>query len=142
MKKDLKKEAVNKPEIKNSDVTRIMVGLSEIGKLDIDDFETNHNISKNLTSLSVVEKSYGKTIQSLMKKHIEINEQGQYASEQGAFIFKSKKDREDYESAYEKISNENVKVELFEVKLSIIKKVKGLKGTMMAQCHELIDENA
>lgn len=120
------------------DLGRIIIGLSELGNLDIEDFDTNFSISKTIANLTVFEKAYSKTIQSLQKRHIKIDEKGQLANENGSYIFKSVKDREDYLDAFDKISEEPVNCDVWRLKLSELRKIKGIKGTMMAKFHELI----
>jgi hypothetical protein len=129
-------------KIVNINVSRIIMGLTEIGNLDIDDFDTNYNISKTITNLGEVEKAYNKTLQNLMKTHIKVDEKGQLASENGSYIFNSVKDRETYLEAFDALANKPVSAEVWNLKLSELRKIKGIKGTTMAKCQELIDDKS
>jgi hypothetical protein len=135
-----KVEEKTESKIFNINVSRIIMGLTEIGNLDIEDFDTNYNISKTITNLGEVEKAYNKTLQNLMKTHIKIDEKGQYAHENGSYIFKSPKDRETYLEAFDNLANKSVEADIWKLKLSELRKIKGIKGTTMAKCQELIDD--
>lgn len=137
-----KTENLTENKIVNINVSRIIMGLTEIGNLEIDDFDTNYNISKTITNLGEVEKAYNKTLQNLMKAHIKIDEKGQYAHENGSYIFNSTKDREDYLAAFDTLANKPVEAEVWKLKLSELRKIKGIKGTTMAKCQELIDDKS
>lgn len=126
--------------IVNMDVPRIIIGLTEIGNLDIDDFDTNYNITKTITNLGVVEKTYTKTLQALMKKHIKVDDKGVFETENNSYVFLSKEDREKYLEEYESLVNAPVNAEVWKLKLSELRKIKGIKGTTMAKCHELIED--
>lgn len=127
--------------ILNVDVSRIIMGLTEIGNLDIDDFKTNYQISKTITNLGVVEKAYTKSVQALMKKHIKVGEDGNYLIENGSYVFKTKQDRDLYVDVLEKLQNEKVSTKIWTLKESQLKTIKGLKGTTMAKCQELIEQD-
>jgi hypothetical protein len=127
--------------ILNMDVSRIIMGLTEIGNLDIDDFKTNYQISKTITNLGVVEKAYNKSFQSLLKKHVKVGEDGNYLIENGSYVFNSKQDRDAYVDAFEKLQNERVSAKIWKLKESQLNKIKGLKGTTMAKCFELIEQD-
>jgi len=137
-----KVEEKTESKIFNINVSRIIMGLTEIGNLDIEDFDTNYNISKTITNLGEVEKAYNKTLQNLMKTHIKIDEKGQYAHENGSYIFNSQKDREIYLEAFDTLANKPVEAEVWELKLTELRKIKGIKGTTMAKCQELIDDKS
>ena len=110
--------------ISNVDVPRIIIGLTEIGNLDIDDFDTNYNITKTITNLGVVEKAYTKTLQALMKKHIKVDEKGNFETENNSYIFISKEDRDKYLEEYEALVNAPVNAEVWKLKLSELRKIK------------------
>ena len=124
--------------ILNINVSRIILGLTEIGNLDIDDFDINIGISKTITNLSVAEKAYGKTMQSLMKAHIKTDENGNLATSNNFYIFKSEKDKESYQDALDKLNDTVIEEKVWKMKASDLRKVKGIKGTTMAKCNELI----
>lgn len=125
-------------DILNINVGRIIMGLTEIGNLEIEDFDINMGISKTIANLSVVEKAYQKTLQTLMKKHIEENEKGNLMSENGFYVFKTVKDKNDYQTDVDKLNDTVVTEKVWSFNASELKKIKGLKGTTMAKVHELI----
>lgn len=137
----------NVPETKkgivNIDLTRIVQGLVAIGNCDIDDFETNSIIAKNITTFSEIEKVYTKTINSLMKKHIMIDPvKNIFMVENNSYVFKSDKDKEEYESAYEKLINTPVNAKILKIKISQLKKATPIvKGITLAQIHEFIEDD-
>lgn len=130
-----------KGEFSNIDVTRIIMGLQEIGNLDIEDFKTNYQIAKTITNLGQVEKAYNKSLQSLMKKYIKVGDDGNFQVENNAYVFKSKEDREEYVDAVDKLHNAIVEAKVWKLKESVLKGIKGLKGTTMAKCYELIEQD-
>lgn len=128
----------------NIELTRIVQGLVAIGNCDIDDFETNLNIAKNITNFSEIEKVYIKTVDSLMKKHIMIDPVRKvFMVENNSYVFKSDSDKTEYETAYESLVNTPVKVKVLKIKLSQLKKaVPVIKGITLAQIHEFIDDDS
>jgi hypothetical protein len=127
--------------ILNSEVTRIIIGLTELGNLDIEDFKTNYQIAKTINNLGMVEKAINKTIESFKKKHISLGEDGNYKVENNSYVFKSKEDKDNYISEIEKIQDATVDTKIFTIKESELKKIKGLKGTTMAKLYELIEHD-
>lgn len=125
----------------NINLTRIVEGLVSVGNCDIDDFETNSIIAKNITNFSEVEKVYTKTVNSLMKNHIEIDTaKNVFRVENNSYVYKTEKDKKEYEEAYEKLINTPVNVEVFKIKISELKKAKPvIKAITLAQIHEFID---
>ena len=119
-------------------VSRIILGLTEIGNLEIEDFDTNMGISKTIANLGVIEKAYAKTMQTFMKKHIKKGENGNLLIENGSYVFLSDKDKEEYQEATEKLNETVVNEKVWTFKATDLKKIKGLKATSMAKCHELI----
>lgn len=127
--------------ILNSEVTRIIIGLTELGNLDIDDYKTNYGIARTINNLGVVEKAFNKTIESLRKKYVKVNEDGTYQIENNSYVFNSKEDKETYITEVEKIQDTVVDAKVFILKESELKKIKGLKGTTMAKLYELIEHD-
>ena len=127
----------------NIDLTRIVEGFVAIGKCDIDDFETNSIIAKNITNFSEIERVYTKTVNSLMKKHIMIDPvRNVFMVENNSYVFKSDKDRTEYEAAYDSLINTPVTVKVLKIKLSQLKKaVPVIKGITLAQIHDFIDDD-
>lgn len=143
---DVKNETTvpEKPKaIINIELTRIVQGLVSIGNCDIDDFDTNLNIAKNITNFSEIEKVYIKTVDSLMKKHIMIDPVRKvFMVENNSYVFKSDNDKTEYEAAYESLINTPVTVKVLKIKLSQLKKATPtIKGIALAQIHEFIDDD-
>ncbi len=134
-KNDSKKDSV---EILNINVSRIIVGLTEIGNLAIEDFDTNMAISKTIANLSTVEKAYGKSMQAIMKKYIKTDASGNFMSENGFYLFENQNDKLAYTSETDKLNDTTVTEKVWTFKATFLKDVKGLKGTTLAKCHELI----
>lgn len=126
------------PKIMNINISRTILGLTEIGNLEIEDFTMNYNITRSIANLSVAEKAYGKTIQTLQKKHIQKDEKGNYATLNGFYIFLSENDKEAYQKAFDELNETIVDVKIYSMKASDLQKIKGIKGTTMAKCFELI----
>jgi hypothetical protein len=127
--------------IVNANIKRIIIGLNEIGNLDIGDFDTNLNISKNIASLNIAEKAYIKTHNSLLNKHVKRNEAGEFMSENNFYIFLSDKDKAEYKVAVDKLNETEVTEPIYKIKTSVLKNVKGLKAISMAKCNELIEDD-
>lgn len=126
-------------KILNINIKRIIIGLTEIGNLEIEDFNTNLSISKTIANLNVAEKAYTKTMHSLMKKHIKKNASGGLMLDANNFyVFISDKDKVEYEQSVEKLNETEVTEKIFTLKTSVLKNVKGIKGNMMAKCYEVI----
>ncbi len=129
-------------KIININIKRIMMGVNEIGNLDIEDFDTNLSISKTIANLNVAEKAYTKTMQTLMKKHIKKNDAGGLmVDDKNFYVFLSDKDKVEYENAVEKLNETEVTEKVFKLKTSVLRNVKGIKGSVMAKCHEVIDDD-
>ena len=131
----------DKIKIINLNIKRIIIGLTEIGNLDIEDFDTNLSISKTIANLNVAEKAYVKTMQNLMKKHILKDDKGKFVVDGNNFVYLSVKDKEEYEKAIEALNETEVTEKIFYLKTSVLKNVSGLKGNMMAKCHEVINDD-
>jgi len=131
---------VEENPIMNLNLKRIILGLTEIGNLDIDDFKVNYSITKTIANLNTVEKAYNKTLNTLMNKLIQKDENGNFMSANNFYIFSSEQNKKEYFDAVEKLNDtildDDVKV--YKLKASDLQNIKGLKGTTMAKCHELI----
>lgn len=127
----------------NIDLTRIVQGFVAIGNCDIDDFETNSIIAKNITTFSEIEKVYTKTVNSLMKKHIMIDPvRNVFMVENNSYVYKSEQDRIDYEAAYDILINTPVKANILKIKISQLKKATPtIKAISLAQIHEFIEDD-
>jgi hypothetical protein len=137
-----KKETVIADDaITNSKVNRIIVSLSEIGNLEIEDFDLNYGITRTLANLNQVEKAYLKSLTAIQKKCIKKDEKGNLAVENGFFVFNNTEDKETYGKETEELNEKVVDVKVWRMKTSQLKKIKGIKGTAMAKCNELIDDD-
>jgi len=130
--------------IKNQDVSRIIRGLTMIGALEVDDFTVNYHIGRNITRLNSLEKSITKTAQAIIKKYVTKNEKGEpNVLPNNEYEFASNEIRNKYTSEMEKLNESPLPKDckLWNLKLSDLKKVKGLKPTMWALCDEIIDDD-
>jgi len=135
---------VNEKAILNLNLKRIIIGLSEIGNLEIESFDTNYNITRTIANLNQVDKAYTKSLSAIQKKYIRKDDKGNLASENGYFIFNSDTDKESYTKEVEALEEtivDETKTQVWRLKASELQKIKGVKGTTMAKCHELIEDD-
>ncbi len=135
---------VNSNAILNINLKRIIIGLSEIGNLEIEDFNTNYNITRTIANLNQLDKAYTKSLSAIQKKYIKKDEKGNFAYENGFFIFNSDADRDSYSKELEALEEnivDETKTHVWRLKASELQKIKGIKGTTMAKCHELIEDD-
>lgn len=132
---------IDEKSIMNINLKRIIIGLTEIGNLDIEDFNTNYNITRTIANLNQVEKAYTKSAAALQKEYVKKDDKGNLISENGFWIFENDEKRKSFQDKAteldEKIIDESV-TKVWRIKASDLKKIKGLKGTTMAKCYELI----
>lgn len=136
-----KKIEIPKGAILNMNIKRIIIGLSEIGNLDIEDFETNYNITKTIANLNQVDKAYNKSLSALQKKYVKKNDKGNFVIENNFFVFNSEDDKKKYGEELDKLDEtvvDETKTKVWRLKTSQLQKIKGLKGTTMSKCYELI----
>ncbi len=130
--------------ILNMNVTRMIIGLTEIGNLDIEDFDINYNITRNIANLNDIEKAYSKSLTALQKKYVKKDEKGNLTIQNNFFVFENDENKKSYTDELEKLNEtivDETKVKIYKLKTSELKKIKGLKGTTMAKCHELIEDD-
>ena len=128
-------------KIKNISVTRIMIGLNELGNLPIGDFKINLGITRTITFLSPIEQAFQKSKKALMDKHISQDDKGNYRVDEGKlFIYKSVKDKEEYAKEVVKLDDAEHEVS-FIIKATELQKISGLKASTMNKFHELIDDD-
>jgi len=134
-KKNIESENI---KVKNLNIGRIIIGLSELGKLSISDFKINLSITKTIAYLSEIEQAFSKSKRALMDSYIAVDDNGSYLVDGGKFfIYKSKKDKEDYiknVTALDEVENEIS----FSIKASQLQKISGLTSSTMTKFHELI----
>lgn len=128
-------------KVLNINLSRIIIGMTDIGNLEIEDFELNLSIARNIIKLDIAEKAYLKTRKNLMKKHMKNNEFGVVLIENGNPVFKSEDDRLKFIDAIDKLEQTEFKDEFSMIKTSSLKNIKGIKASMIANCHELIDDD-
>jgi hypothetical protein len=132
---------IQKDAILHMNLRRIIIGLSEIGNLDIEDFDTNYNITKTIANLNQVDKAYNKSLGALQKKYVKKDDKGSLVIENGFFIFNSEEDKKTYGEELDKLDEvviDETKTKVWRLKTSQLQKIKGLKGTTMSKCYELI----
>lgn len=135
-------EIEKKTGIVNRDLKRIIIGLSEIGNLEIEDFDTNYNITRTITNLNQVDKAYNKSLGALQKKYVKKDDRGTLIIENGFFVFNTEQDKKCYGEELDKLDETEVTdIKVWKLKTSQLKKIKGIKGTTMAKCHELIEDD-
>lgn len=126
-------------------VPTILKGLTEVGSLEIPDFSLNLKISELAQKLSIAEKTYLKSVGSLVKKHIETNERGipmvvgdgPYRS----YVYKSAEDKENYLAEMDKLNNtivDGMENYIGFLKTSVLKDVKGLRAFTMIKLGVLV----
>lgn len=125
-------------KINNGILNRVINGLNELANCDIDNFDINMDISRTIANLNIAEKAYVKTVQSLMKKHIKKGEDGELVSANGFFVFKSEKDKDEYQDSTEKLNEIIVNEDVCVLKASFLKDVKGIKASVLSKINELI----
>ena len=127
--------------ISNNEISRVIIGLNELGGLDIPDFEVNMAITETTAELSKIEKAYLKTLNALMKKHIDVDEKGNFKIEnQNQYVFKTIEDKKIYLEEYEKLTSSEHDID-FTLKASLLKGITGLKASTMTKFHEFIEND-
>jgi hypothetical protein len=122
-------------------ISTIKSGLEEIGNLEIEDFNFNYHITRNLSSLTSAEKAKAKSNNSIFKKHVEISDNGQAKMESGDFVYKTPQSKEDFEKSMNTLNDSIVEGKLFDLKTSQLKSIKGVTPKMQARCFELITDD-
>ena len=126
----------------NQDVDRLINGLVEIGKIDIDEFDLVLTIQQNIVNLDVISRSCAKTKVALAKKYIQRDKNGNFAidsiiAKNVIYKFSSAENRNTYDSEIEKLESTPVNAKLFPIKTSRLQKfVK--KATLLAYINELL----
>lgn len=126
--------------ILNIDISRNIIGLSELGNLEITDFGMNMEIIETIAELSKIEKVYLKTLNALMKRHIDVDEKGNFKNENGMYVFKTPNDKKTYLEEYEKLTEHENDID-FKIKASVLKGIVGLKASTMSKFHEFIEND-
>ena len=127
--------------IRTMDVQRIMVGLNELGSLEIPDFKLNYAITRLNVKLAGLDKAYVKSRKALMDAHVSVDERGMYVYNNDVdklFVFKSIKDKDDYTSAINTLNETEITDITWTIKASVLKEIKGLKASTMMRINELI----
>jgi len=135
---EVQNEPKNEPKITNNAISRTIIGLGEIGNLDIEDFKLNYGITRSIANLSQVEKAYIKSLNAIQKKYISKDEKGNFVIEGNNYVFNSEKEKSSYLDELDKLNETVVDVEVWKMKTSDLQKLKGIKGTTMSKCHEII----
>ena len=143
-----KKPATTEPSTKATsfkittiEANSLFIGLAQLSKLDIEDFNTTLKITDNIEELENIGKSYEKTIHSLRKKHLEIDDKGNFIVQKNMYQFKSTKDKNDFNKSFDDLSNKSVDVNLYIIKLSMLKDVAGIKSETLKNCKLILVKN-
>lgn len=118
---------------------RIFTGLKQLSICEIEDFNTNLKITKNLQLLEPIAIAYDKAINSLRNKHFVKDDRGNFTVQKNQYVFKSISNQADWEKEIDKLNNEEVDLVLYKFKASIIKDASGLKSAQLYNCREIIE---
>ncbi len=133
------KRLVDEHVITNGKVQRIIMGLTQIGNLEIEDFQLNYGIGRSLSKLESIYKAFQKSELTYRNKYVKRDEFGNYLSSNGFYQFSTMANCEAYTKAIDDLIDTPIPEEkLFKMKLSILENIKGIKGPMMSACWELI----
>lgn len=130
-------------KITNVMVSRILKGLGELSKLNINNFEINYGITKLAKNLLDIEIAYNLTKKSLMDEHIPIDEKrGTYLIDgNNLYIYKSAENRDKYYEQIMELNETLVHITNFSIKASELKKISGLKAETMISINEIIEDD-
>ena len=144
-------------KIQNSNLKRLLIGLGQIGELSIPIFKLNYAIGRNLEKLSTLGKSYDKSIDALLNKHVQIDDKGKYVTIGDEYDFKTKNDRGTFLKSKAELDEIETKVDLWKLKTSVLEKVMkkikcdkcdtekeicGLNGIILYKLNEIIIDDA
>lgn len=125
--------------ITNSNIARVILGLSELSTFDIPDFEISLNLAQTLSKLAIHEKAYNKTKSSLMNEHIMQDDRGSFVVDGGKmYVFKTAKNKEIYTDEITKLNDVVINGIDFKIKTSILKNLKGISAQTMFKINEFI----
>jgi len=126
--------------ITNVKVSRILKGLNELSKLDINNFDINYGITKLTKKLMPIEIAYNKTRKALMDENIPVDEKdGTYKVDGNKmYVYKSIENRDKYFKEINELNEKIVEGITFRIKASELKKIKGIKAETMIAINELI----
>lgn len=129
-------------KITNVMVSRILKGLGELSKLNINNFDINYGITKLAKELLEVEVAYNLTKKALMDEHIPIDERGTYMIDgNNLYVYKSIENRNKYYQQIMELNNSVICITKFGIKASELKKINGLKADTMISINELIEDD-
>lgn len=118
---------------------RIFSGLKQLAGCEIEDFNTNLKITKNMQLLQPVSETYDKAMHALREKHLVKDDKGNFLIQKNQYVFKSITNQADWEKEITKLNKEEVEVSLYSFKASIIKDATGLKAAFLHNCYEIIE---
>lgn len=128
--------------IANADLNSIVLGLNEIGSLDIEDFPTNLAISTNISRLKDAQKAYGKSTQALAKKYVTKLPNGNLSITDNFYDFDTPELKQTYLDELDKLNEASIEARVFTLKTSKLKEIEGLKGKSMAMCFAVIEDDS
>lgn len=129
-------------EIKNINLNRLIGGLEQVGQLESSNFHLNYAVGKNLNKLGTVVKSYNKSLAALINKHVQVDDKGKPATIGNDYDFKSKKDRDTYIKSKTDLDEIKNGIDLWELKTSDLKDMKGVTGVMLFMLNDIIIDDA
>ncbi len=129
-------------EIKNINLNRLINGLEQMGQLESSNFHLNYAVGKNLNKLGTLVKSYNKSLSALINKHVQMDEKGKPVIIGNEYDYKSKKDRDAYIKSKTELDDIKSEVDLWKLKTSDLKDVKGITGVMLFMLNDIIIDDS
>lgn len=130
---------LSEPKFTTASAHRIFTGLKQLSVCEIEDFNVNLKITKNIQLLEPIATTYDKAIHALRKKHLVKDDKGNFSIQKNQYVFKSIINQADWEKEIEKLNNELVDVTLYKFKASLIKDATGVKAMHLNNCREIIE---
>lgn len=144
-------------EIQNINLNLLIKGLEQIGQLEITDFHLNWNIGRNLAKFLSLWKSYSKSLNALINKHVKMDEKGspiiinkdvqldkagKVFLSGGEYDYKTLEDKKSYLKSKVELDEIENDVKIFKLKTSALENLKGLNGVMLYLLGDLIEDDA
>lgn len=129
-------------EIKNINLNRLINGLEQMGQLESSNFHFNYAVGKNLNKLGTLSKSYTKSLGALINKHVQVDDKGKPATIGNEYDFKTKKDRDTFIKSKTELDEIKSEVDLWKLKTSDLKDVKGINGVILFLLEDIIIDDA
>lgn len=132
MAKSEKQTEAFSPKIKKYELKLVLSGLETIGNLEIEDFDLNRAIVKNIKVLKEQFEAYEKTINSIKRKYVKVDDNGNFETtdDKQFYKFKSTDDSTKHFNEVESlnVSYVDLKEEVIQpIKMSSLKKIKSFE---------------